>query len=122
MRRLARRPLERGQLLDLVDDPQPVGGVDQHVGGVLDESSPTRQRAQLVDQEGWRLNQGTVGVRLPADHSHVTAGDDALGPEDLGERHRGVTGLAGQAEILEADAPQGQWRGLGGGQVLVADE
>ena len=34
---LTGRPLEGRDLVDLVDHPQPVGGVDQEVGRVLDE-------------------------------------------------------------------------------------
>ena len=40
----------------------------------------------------------------------------------VGKRQRRVAGLAGQAEILEADAPQRERRRLGGGEALVADE
>jgi len=37
-RRAAGGPLERGQLIDLVDHPQPIGRIDEKIGGVLDES------------------------------------------------------------------------------------
>ena len=47
---------------------------------------------------------------------------DALVAEDLGERRRRVTGLVGQAEVLEPDAADRQRRGLGGAEALVAGE
>jgi hypothetical protein len=39
LRGLAAGPLEGGQLVDLVDDPQPIGGIDQQTGGVLDRAT-----------------------------------------------------------------------------------
>jgi hypothetical protein len=47
--------LEDCQLLDLVDDPQPIGSADQEVGRVLDRSARAGQAAQLVDELGRRI-------------------------------------------------------------------
>ena len=43
--------LERGQLVDVVDHPQPVGRVDQELVRVLDEPAAAHERAQLVHDE-----------------------------------------------------------------------
>ena len=122
MRRLARRPLERGQLLDLVDDAQPVRGVDEQVGGILDDAGWSSGLAQLVDEEGRHLDGRASGVHLPADDADPAARRDPFRTEELGQWRRRVTRLIRQAQILEAHGANGQWSGFGGAIALVAGE
>ena len=119
---LAGGPLEIGQLLDLVDDAQTVGRVDQQVAGVLDQPRRAGQPAELVHEEGGRLELRPVGVRLPADHADPAAGADPLGGEDVAQRPRPVPGLVRQAQVLEQVASHRERRRAGHPVALVADE
>ena len=74
VRGLAGGVLERGELLDLVDHPQAVGGVDQQVGGVLDRAArpgqprAARRRGRPARRSSSRLAyvfQPTTPTRLP---------------------------------------------------------
>ena len=120
--RLARRPLERRQLLDLVDDAQPVAGVDEQVVGVLHPTSCTGGPPELVDEEGRELDHRSLRVRLPADGAHPPSRRDALRGEDLRQRGGRVAWLAGQAEVLEPHESHRRWCGAGDPVALVADQ
>ena len=120
--RLAGRPLEVRQLLDLVDDPQAVAGVDEQVAGVLDEAGRADRGPQLVDEERRHLEGRPRGVRLPAGDADADAAPDPLPRQDVRERRRAVAGLARQAEVLEEVTAHRQRRGAGHPPALVADQ
>ena len=103
----ARRVLERGELLHLVDHAESVGGADQQMSGVLDRADRGHP-AQLVDDERRHLDRLAVGVHLPADHPDPVAIPDAFCGEDLGQRLGAISRLAGEAEVLEEDGAA--WR------------
>ena len=78
--------LEDGELVDLVDDAQAVGGVDEEVGGVLHGAARAGQprAARRRGTTGSVACVARLGVRLPADHADPRARPDALVGEDLG--------------------------------------
>ena len=121
-RRLARGPLERGQLLDLVEHAQPVVGIDEQIGGVLHQTARADPVPQLVDQERRGLHRRAPGVRLPADQPHPAAGPDALVAQDLRQGARLPTGLARQAQVLEAHASHRERGGFRHPVALVAEQ
>src|SRR3954468_13919015 len=93
-RRLRRCPLEDRELVDVVDHPQAVRGVDEEIRGVLDESRGPDEVTDRVDEERRRLERRAVAVRLPADDADAPAGTDALAGEDVRDGPRTVTRLA----------------------------
>ena len=119
---LAGGVLEGGQLVDVVDDPEAVGRVDEQVVGVLDQAARPGQLAQRVDQVGRHLDRRPARVRLPADHADPAARADALAGQDLPERPRPVPGLARQAQVLEQLATHRQGSRAGHPEALVADQ
>ena len=86
VRGLAGGPFERGQLLDLVDDAQAVAGVDQQVGGVLDETCRSDTVAERVDEERRSLDRRALRVGLPADDADPGPWVEPLVRQDLAER------------------------------------
>src|SRR3989442_12619941 len=122
VRGLARGVLQYGELLDLVDDSQTVGWVDQEIGGILDGAVRAGEASQLVDEIGRRVGHRGQGVRLPADDTDPAARSDALAGEDFPELPGPVPRLARQAEVLEEVAPHRQGRRAGHPEALVADE
>jgi hypothetical protein len=121
-RRLARGPLERRQLLDLVDHPEPVGWIDEQVVRVLHQARGAGGQPQLVDEEGRNLDRLAARVRLPADDPDPAGRPDALVGQDLGQRPRAVSRLAGQAEVLEANWSHRQRCRLTQAIALVAEK
>ena len=77
--------LEHRKLVDVVDDPQPVLGVDQEVVRVLDQAPCPGQRPQLVRDVGGDLEPRTIRVRLPADDADPPTAPDPLVRQDLRE-------------------------------------
>ena len=122
LRGLAGGVLEGGQLLDLVDGPQPARGVHEEVVGVLHEATRADRRAERIGQVGGHLQPAPVRERLPARDPDTGAGRDALRGQDLGQGPRAVTGLPGQAEVLEELDAHGQWSRCGQALALVSDE
>ena len=122
-RGLACRPLERRQLLDLVDDAQSVAGVDEQVGGVLDptRSSPVARRSSSTRKDGSSIISGCAYVfqpTVPTRHPVVMPSDARISDSAAD----GVAWLAGQAEVLEPDESHRQRRGPCDAVALVADE
>ena len=119
---VARRRLERGELVGLVDDAQPIGGVDEQVAGVLDEpASPTRRRSSSTRKAGASIVDA-VGERLPADDADPRAAVDALVGEDLARADATGRAAGRQAEVLVEHAAHRQRRGAGRPPALVADQ
>ena len=121
-RRLAAGPLERGDLLGLVDDPQAFARIDEEVGRIFDRAAIAHQVPQLVEEVRRQVAHARVGVRLPADDADARTRPDSLGAENLGERQRAVARLVRQAEVLEPMPPQYHGRRTGDAPALVADE
>ena len=80
------------------------------------------RRPEFVDDERRHLDGRAVCVGLPADHTHSTAGSDALVAQRLGEGRRVVPRLAGKAEVLEADRSHGERRRRSEVETLVAEQ
>ena len=118
----ARRRLEGRQLVRVVDDAQPIGGIDEQVARILDPPARPDQLPHRVDDVRRRLERGAVGVGLPADHADPRPGSDPLIGEDLPERPGPISGLAGQAQVLEQLTAHRQRRRTGHAVALVADE
>ncbi len=120
--RARRRVLEDGELVDVVDDAQAIGGVDEEVGRVLDGAARAGRPAQLVDQVRRQVAGRSVRIRLPADDPYPGSIPDPLLTEDLRERPRTIPWLAGEAEVLEAMPPHRQGRRAGRAPAFVPDE
>jgi hypothetical protein len=78
--------------------------------------------AEGVDEERGDLDDRAVAVGLPSDDTDPAAMGDTFGNEDVREWERTVTGLTGQAEVLEEVAAHLQRGGSGGAMAFVADE
>ena len=63
--RVAGSELELRELIDFVDRTQPLARIHEHARGVDDVASSSDERAQRVDDEGWRLEPGS-GVLVSA--------------------------------------------------------
>ena len=122
LRRLARGILERRELVDVIDHPEPVCRVDQQVRGVLDGAAGSDQAAQLVDDECRGLDRLATGVRLPADDADATARLNAFLGQDVPQRSQAIARLTRQAEVLEQVSAHLQRRGTGHPVALVADQ
>ena len=122
VRGLARGVLERGELVDLVDHAQAVGGVDEQSAS---RSRPSRaavsRRSSSTRNAGTSIVSGSAYVFQPMTPTRPS-GADALVGEDLGQRPGPVARLAGQAEVLEQVAAHRQRRGAGHPVALVADQ
>ena len=112
-----------GQLLDLVDHAQPVGGVDQQVGRVLDacRAGPVRRRSSSTRKAGASIAARSAYVFQPTTPTRLP-GPIPSSAEDLGQRSRPIARLARQAEVLEEDPAHRQRRRAGHPVALVADE
>ena len=122
VRRLTRRPLERGDLLDLVAHLQAVGRVDQDVGRVLDQTGRADRTSQLIDEERGHLDRVPRVVGLPSDDTDSAGGADPLVVQDRGQRCGDVTRLTRKAHVLEHHGPHRQRCGRRHARALVPDE
>ena len=102
VRRLAGRVFERGELVDLVDDAQAVGGVDEQVGRVLDQRRPrpVSRRSSSTMYDGTSIEPRSAYVFQPTTPTRLP-GPIPSSPRISRERPRPVARLAGQAEVLE---------------------
>ena len=122
---LARRVLEHRELVDVVDDPQAVGRVDQQAVRVARPSPPAPdERTQLVHDERRDLHPRRV-ARTVFQPSTPTRRPGARSPPPPGCSRSGrdrSRGWLGQAEVLEPLAAHRERRGAGRPVALVADE
>ncbi len=121
-RRLAGGPLERRQLLDLVDDPEPVGGVDQQVGRVLHQAAgPVARRSSSTRNAGASIVARLAYVFQPTTPDPA-ARSDALVAEDLGSGCDASRGWPGRLRSWNRTGRIGSGADLGQAVALVAEE
>ena len=125
-RRVARRELEGGELLDLVRGAEPGRGVHQKRGRVRHPARLADQAAKRVGDEGRDL-EPRVGLRrfcsrvvFPADGADRAAGPYAGLGEEIGEGRRAAAVLAEQAERRIEPDVEVDCRRAGGALILRA--